>query len=53
MTTTKQIYERMTLLNNHTYERIIGQLYELLKAEKFDEALDLVRAEHEAIHGPN
>lgn len=34
------------------YERFIGELHELLKAEKFDDAQDRVRAEYEAIHGP-
>ena len=37
---------------NPAYERFIGQLYELLSNDRFDEAYDLVRAEHRAIHGP-
>lgn len=52
MTTMQQHTQRMALLNNHEYERFIGELHELLKAEKFDDAQDRVRAEYEAIHGP-
>lgn len=33
------------------YERFIAELYELLSNDRFDEAHDLVRAEHRAIHG--
>lgn len=53
MTTMQQHTQRMALLSNHEYERFIGELFELLKAEKLDDAQDLVRAEYEAIHGPN
>ena len=53
MNTMQQHAQRMALLNNHAYERFIGQLYALLMTEQFDKALDLVRAEHETIHGPN
>lgn len=35
------------------HERLIGRLYELLGAENLDDALDLVRAEYVAIHGPS
>jgi hypothetical protein len=53
MTTMRQHTQRMALLNNHQYERFIGELYELLKAEKLDDARDKVRAEYDAIHGPS
>lgn len=37
---------------NPAYERFIAELYALLGDDRFDEAYDLVRAEHRAIHGP-
>lgn len=52
MTTMQQHTQRMALLNNHEYERLIGQLHKLLLEERTDEALDIVRAEFVAIHGP-
>lgn len=53
MTTMQQHTQRMALLNNHEYEQLIGRLYELLKADDLDRAMDLVRAEFDAIHGPS
>jgi hypothetical protein len=35
------------------YERVIGRLRELLRAENTDDALALVEEEYEAIHGPD
>jgi hypothetical protein len=51
MTTMKEHTQRMALLNNHQYERLINQLHKLLLEERTDEALDIVRAEFVAIHG--
>lgn len=52
MITMQQHTQRMALLNNHEYERFIGELHALLLEERTDDALDLVRAEYLAIHGP-
>jgi hypothetical protein len=43
--------EREHLRLQPPYERFIAELYELLSNDRFDEAHDLVRAEHRAIHG--
>lgn len=34
------------------YERLIEKLYDLARADRFDELHDLVRAEYLSIHGP-
>jgi hypothetical protein len=34
------------------YERLIEQLYDLARADRFDELHDAIRAEYLAIHGP-
>lgn len=38
---------------NADHERMVGKLYELLKAEDLDGAMDIVRDEFDAIHGPS
>lgn len=38
---------------NYAHEDMVGKLYELLKAEDLDGAMDIVRREYEGIHGPN
>jgi len=43
--------EREHLRLQPPYERFIAQLHELLSNDRFDEAHDLVRAEHCAING--
>lgn len=43
--------EREHLRLQPPYERFIAELHELLSNDRFDEAHDLVRAEHRAIHG--
>jgi hypothetical protein len=53
MTTMKQHTQQMALLNNHEYERIINELHRLLLEERTDEALDIVREQFVAIHGPS
>jgi hypothetical protein len=53
MTTMKEHTQRMALLNNHTFEALIADLYQMLKSEQFDDARDMVRDWHEAIHGPS
>lgn len=35
------------------HEHLISRVYLLLNAEKTDDALDIVRAEYVAIHGPS
>ncbi len=37
----------------YAHERLIGRLYEALKSENFDDAMDLVKAEYDSIHGPS
>ena len=37
----------------YKHERLIEQLYDLARAERFDELHDVVRAEYLAIHGPS
>lgn len=41
----------VTLSGNE--ERLIGKLLELLNNDDLDGARDLVKAEHDSIHGPN
>ena len=53
VTTMKEHTQRMALLNNHTFEALIANLYQMLKSEQFDDARDMVRDWHEAIHGPS
>lgn len=43
--------ERAQLRMQPPYERFVAELYELLSNDRVDEAHDLVRAEHRAIHG--
>lgn len=35
------------------HERMVGKLYELMNNSHFDDAMDVVRDEYRAIHGPN
>lgn len=44
-----QDYQR----KNADHERMVGKLYELLKQDDLDGAMDIVRDEYNAIHGPN
>lgn len=37
----------------YDYEKMIGRLLALLKGDDLDGAMDVVRAEYEAIHGPD
>lgn len=38
---------------NYDHERMVGKLYELLKQDDLDGAMDIVRDEYRAIHGPS
>lgn len=38
---------------NYAHEDMVGKLYELLKQDDLDGAMDIVREEYGAIHGPN
>jgi hypothetical protein len=38
---------------NYAHERMVGKLYDLLKQDDLDGAMDIVRDEYFAIHGPS
>jgi uncharacterized protein YlxW (UPF0749 family) len=38
--------------DNADHERLIGKLRDLMRADEYDDAYDLVRNEFDAIHGP-
>lgn len=55
---TAELQRRQSLIDSYrekdyAHERLIGRLYEALKSENFDDAMDLVKAEYDAIHGPD